>query len=71
MNEKYPKGRYWIVKLAPKYAVFQGLFLSGISAALDARFPGIALFYLISIGMSFFGVQIPSVNEKYDRWHNL
>jgi uncharacterized YccA/Bax inhibitor family protein len=91
--------------LAPIYAVIQGLFLGGISAALDARFPGIALqaliltlgicgvmlliyklkiikptenfkliiasatggialFYLISIGMSFLGVQIPLVNEN-------
>lgn len=37
----------WSPILAPIYAVIQGLFLGGLSAAVDAKFPGIAFQALI------------------------
>jgi uncharacterized YccA/Bax inhibitor family protein len=92
----------WAPVTAPIYAVLEGLFLGGISATFEARFPGIvvqavaltfgtlfcllmayksrliqvtqnfrmgvfaatgaiALFYLVSIVLSFFKIQIPFV----------
>ena len=92
----------WSPITAPIYAILEGLFLGGISATFEARFPGIvmqavaltfgtlfcllmaykskliqvtqnlrlgifaatgaiALFYLVSMGLSFFKIQIPFV----------
>ena len=93
----------WAMITAPIYAFLEGLFLGGISAVLNARFPGIviqavgltfgtlacllvayrsgiiratenfklgvvaatggiALLYLVSIVLGFFGVQIPMIH---------
>jgi uncharacterized YccA/Bax inhibitor family protein len=40
----------WAPVTAPAYAVLEGLFLGGISAAMDARFPGIVL---QAVGLTF------------------
>jgi len=95
----------WAPYLAPAYAVLEGLSLGGLSALLDASYPGIAfqallltfgilavlllvytlriirpsenfklavaaatggiaLFYLVSIGLSFFHIRAPLINDN-------
>jgi uncharacterized YccA/Bax inhibitor family protein len=95
----------WSSVTAPVYAVLEGLFLGGISATFEARFPGIviqavgltfgtllcllmayrsglikatenfklgvmsatgaiALFYLVTMILGFFGVRIPFIHES-------
>ena len=95
----------WSPVTAPVYAVFEGLFLGGISATFEAQFPGIviqavgltfgtlfclllayrsglikvtenfklgvvsatgaiALFYLVTMILGFFGIRMPFIHES-------
>jgi uncharacterized YccA/Bax inhibitor family protein len=95
----------WSAATAPLYAVLEGLFLGGISAFFEVKFPGIviqavsltfgtlgalllayksgliratenfklgvvaatggiALVYLLSMGLSFFGIQMPYLHDS-------
>lgn len=95
----------WSPYLAPIYAVLQGLYLGGLSALVNSKFPGIvmqallltfgifavllviyklkiikvtenfklivasatmgvALYYMVSLGLSFWGVQLPFIHQN-------
>ena len=47
----------WAMYTAPLYAVLEGLFLGAVSAMFELHFPGIALLYLVNIGMRLFGFE--------------
>src|SRR6266850_864879 len=53
----------WAPVTAPIYALLEGLALGAISAYFQARFPGIVIFYLVAIGLGFFGIRIPMLHE--------
>ena len=48
----------WSPITAPIYALLEGLFLGGISAVFDVRYPGIA----IQVVLGFFGIQFAAIN---------